>query len=864
MAYSSNGRLLISGDNEGKLCIWNPQTQSVANQLNVHTAGPVTSLAFHPKENKFLSGHNGSLILWDVESGKSVDTFTIVGNITSAAFDCTGDMFAWSSHIGRTIHLLKRGTREPTLLNGHNGAVYALAFHPTTPTLASAGDDKTVILWDVMTGGKHILKDPTEWVLCLGFSKNGELLAAGSWDNMVYVWEVKTRSLQRVYSTHTLPVFDLSFNFNSDLIASAGGDGNVQLWDAKSDQILSQEPGHTKGVRSVAVRPQGGRVVSTGIDKKVCVWDPESGRSLRVFKDHHQNEVRCAAFGEDWILATVSNDRTLRFWNLATFQSVHTVEKAHDRDITCVAYSPKGIFATGSWDNTIRFWSANGEKIRVLEGHNAGIFNVAFSPDGNTLISVHYDETIVEWDVDTGKIRKRIKEHTSSVRGVAFCPDSKGDIYATASYDKSIRVWSLREGRCIRIFKLAAPDSLEPFECVVFSPDGSMIAGGDSSTVRIWYTQTGAVVAVLRGFQGPVNSLAWDKVGLFAGGSNSAVTCWRPVELSPNNIKWLLMWTTYARSIIAERCQLKDASGLTPLNTKLLVQRGAVGVEHFARDVLPEKPTLPVVPAASQTSVGEQRQISLPAAAVSPDIPPDDVILSSAYIILLLEAKRLTVFIDTTRLHMESVSPLNYIDFIKLLGSEENMKTYANGVTWNAGFIKNRFNVWVTARWFNNDPFSAFAIYKRDTHEFIGYILLGHLGDNAHAELVYIIDKQYWHRGYGKEAAAAIMRKYAPTVMTANYKLVGNECIGVKATALIGFDESEAKDKDPSKYKADNPASPNILKKCGFRKIDEKEQFGAMRGIFLAAKKDMLQGFVDDTVKCTNPAELTLGGRPQL
>jgi RimJ/RimL family protein N-acetyltransferase len=128
---------------------------------------------------------------------------------------------------------------------------------------------------------------------------------------------------------------------------------------------------------------------------------------------------------------------------------------------------------------------------------------------------------------------------------------------------------------------------------------------------------------------------------------------------------------------------------------------------------------------------------------------------------------------------------------------------------------------WV-ARWNNDNPFSSLFIFKNDTDEMVGHVLLGDGDQPGFAELAYVFDKKFWGQGYGKEVIPIIVQEYAPELVERNYKLIGENFKRIEATA-----------------RPDNPASINLLKAAGLKKFSEKPKWGQVRHFFFLNIMDL-------------------------
>lgn len=174
----------------------------------------------------------------------------------------------------------------------------------------------------------------------------------------------------------------------------------------------------------------------------------------------------------------------------------------------------------------------------------------------------------------------------------------------------------------------------------------------------------------------------------------------------------------------------------------------------------------------------------------------------------------LSVTIDTDRLHIRSVeaTEADYDRYAALFGDKNVMEKFATGQTKTKDEMRTRINdVWVK-RWRENDPYTGLTVFRNDTDDFLGHVVLGHSDVAGEAELAYLFNQPHWGRGFGGEAVTAVVKEYAPATVKEGYLLDGKPLEMIVATV-----------------RPDNPASGRILEKIGMQFVRAAEKYGAMR-----------------------------------
>ena len=282
-------------------------------------------------------------------------------------------------------------------LEGHTDGVAAVSFSPDGSLLASGSSDGTILLWDMRSRERVATLGHTDGVAAVSFSPDGSLLASGSSDGTILLWDMRSR--ERVATLgHTDGVVAVSFSPDGSLLASGSSDGTILLWDMRSRERVATL-GHTDGVVAVSFSPDGSLLASGLGDRTVLLWDVATREQVATLG--HRFWVNAVSFSPDGtLLASGLWHRTVLLWDVATREQVATLE-GHTNVVYSVSFSPDGaLLATGGWDGMVILWDVLTREKIIAFGHTDAIRSVSFSPDGTTLAAGGGDGTILLWNVD--------------------------------------------------------------------------------------------------------------------------------------------------------------------------------------------------------------------------------------------------------------------------------------------------------------------------------------------------------------------------------------------------------------------------------------------------------------------------------
>ena len=352
-------------------------------------------------------------------------------------------------------------------LQGHEGHVKTVVFHPQGEWLASAGYDKRIIRWSLPTS-KQI---QSEWqtpdkVWTLAVSPDGNYLASGGKDNDITLWDVKTGS-KRIFTGHEDDVKGLAFSFNGKLLASASYDGTVRLWDIATGEKLHKLVGHTNKVYTVAFSHDDKWLASGSKDTTVRLWEVDSGKPKHLLLGHEKSVFGVSFSADGRYVVSASDDMTLRMWD-TEYGVTMRVLQGHTAGINGVVISAGKIFSVSD-DATVRRWNTTLPYQQAIDFSKTPLAT-AIAPDGNRVAVGFKDGTLRLYDLpETRLLWEQQTAHTKALRRIAF--NSDGSLLASASADKTAKLWQAKDGTLIQTFT----GHKDVVNAVTFAPNNILV-----------------------------------------------------------------------------------------------------------------------------------------------------------------------------------------------------------------------------------------------------------------------------------------------------------------------------------------------------------------------------------------------------
>jgi WD40 repeat protein len=430
---------------------------------------------------------------------------------------------------------------------GHSNSVNSVSYSPNGELLVSGSSDRTIKVWGHDGTFMRTLAIPYDVnaqltdVRSVAVSPDNTLIAAGVEQynantqtsfGAVQIWRISDGALFRNFTGYGAAVNSVAFSPDGQYVASASSDRSLKVWRIADGTLISNRSDHTEKVTSVAFSSNGQWLATGSADNTAKLYRTSKWALERTLTGHIDDVLSISFSPDSKRLATASWDQTVRLWNVT--DGTLALSLAHGSNVYCVAFASDGsTLASGTRDNSINLWDPRrGNLIDRLQGHDAPVLALAFSPDNELLASGSwYPEFAIKvwWAPSRGMslfhgLKLNVTNHSSSISDLIFTIN--GQLLSGA--DTTARFWDALSGRFLETINAATSVT-----AMTVSPDGQLIAlPGANHTVKIYRTSDGMLLRTLVGHTQDVTGLAFSHSGTllasgaFFDGTNDVIKLW--------------------------------------------------------------------------------------------------------------------------------------------------------------------------------------------------------------------------------------------------------------------------------------------------------------------------------------------------
>ncbi len=493
VAFSPNGQWIATSNWDGIIRVWEAETQQCTAKIqgwSLHIQGwhlRTSQLAFSP-DSQYLAASGkgyGDVYVWNTTTGMHVASFRVAGTPKKGerlparfplCFSPDGQYLAYVS--GRiTLAVRHIETKEHIALLNHFSRkhIHGLAFSPCGRFLAVGGqntsthrqntelqvwniDKETLEMKDSGYGGDRLIP---------AYSSDGTFRVADVYKDKVVLWDAFRREKLDTFEYGRSAKKTFRFSSDGQQFAIAT-EREVRVWRADAPLTLVSDLRHTRMVRTLFFM-QNSKTLVIGYNGEsgIVFWDIVQKRARQTFSTY---AGQCALSPCEEMLATTvgENNETIEVLNVTSGTAIATLTK-HQSYVTALAFSPNGEhLVSGDAEGNLSVWTVESwQESRELIGHTNGITAVAFHPNGSQVVTASRDHTARVWDIESG------------------------EQFGSPSVEFTLADASLYKGDSREIQRrLKRRAKVLGIRTVTFSPCGNLIAGRLWGEIRLWDAAT--------------------------------------------------------------------------------------------------------------------------------------------------------------------------------------------------------------------------------------------------------------------------------------------------------------------------------------------------------------------------------------
>ncbi|KAF9910691.1 WD_REPEATS_REGION domain-containing protein [Linnemannia zychae] len=587
----------------------------------------VSDLKYSPCSNKLLSiGDDRTLHLRNCETKKEECDVDLPGAISTVAFSPSGNHFSLACMNGVVLQYSTQTGIRDYIMKGHEDDPYHLSYFLDGQYIILGGSETGEILrlnvksgeieqvversvtdlkcvaispdgvWIALASGKRLQlletatgKQGPSWntsgkIHTAIFSPDGQSIATACSDMKVTLWGVQTGAFLSDFPGHSSFFAKMAFSPDSLQLASSNLDGSIRIWDVTSGGAGFDSQQSTLGVSKVAYSPDGQSILSSHHDKTLRLYNADSGESRLVLQGI-PHDLSSFSFSHDGLqVMTCEDKRTIRVWDIKTEEC--TLKLSDRGNVETVAFSPRGdyIAAAGCQDIIELLDNRSGAEHCILEDHDReggeysnhdDILCLAFSSDGNEIVSGGQDGAVRIWNVETRSMTMVSWNDHQEITQVEFSPTGT---YVGFILEYQLQLWH-PEGTAPR--HILKHDDIKAF---AFSSCGDWIITTSEKSMRLWRKHgsdetvvSWNCVSIVSDFLGHISGIAWrpSTMEFVTGCHDGSVRKWQVEEDDSGEVSVKQVWGDGLVALAMTDAIIDNVIGLSAINMELFLQRGA-------------------------------------------------------------------------------------------------------------------------------------------------------------------------------------------------------------------------------------------------------------------------------------------------
>lgn len=454
--FSKNGKIIITGGKDKKLRLYDFQTQSMIDEIDI---GTIICLANHPTDEKVIVGSTSKIIIVDLKTKEKTEikAHTLpIQKIDISSSSPAGKYFMISCSIDENVKLWDLEKFQELLnLKPHSGAVLAVKFQPGVGNkmFATGSYDRSVAIFqEANPKALKRFRGPKLSVKDLDWSTDGSEMSFVSADGSLRIYDMNkfTKILELEKNLEIISA--LFFDKKSDLLYLGYESGEIKIYSLINKEFQTTPAFHTAAINIITtleISNSRSFLISAGNDKLIKIWDLENWTLLAQAAGHKSSVRSLVVVETDKYIISCSNDTTIRKYDITPlykyFRSTEeesynkkenknnlennlidfpleleelNVFNHHKHSVNTIILSNSGkYFATGSNDHTVALFDSDTFSNRlILKGHKDHVLSLMFSEDDKKLYAGGRNGDIIIFETLSGKVLNQLNFHNDAVR----------------------------------------------------------------------------------------------------------------------------------------------------------------------------------------------------------------------------------------------------------------------------------------------------------------------------------------------------------------------------------------------------------------------------------------------------------------